>query len=63
MLSEAESVPSTKHFAHDAIQNGHLSLIRVDTSKQLADIFTKGLHPQPWTSCVKAILGGKWEST
>ena len=54
-----------KHFAHEAVQNGHLRLIRVDTSesKQLADIFTKGLHPQPWATCVKVILGGKWERT
>ena len=35
---------STKHFAHEAVQNGHLRLALVDTSKQLADIITKGLH-------------------
>jgi hypothetical protein len=35
--------------------------VRVSTSKQLADIFTKGLHPQPWATCIKSILGGKWE--
>ncbi len=36
-----------KHFAHEAVQKGHTRLIRFGTSKQLADIFTKGLHPQP----------------
>ena len=59
----AKHIDIRKHFAHEAVQNGHLRLVRVDTSKQLADIFTKGLHPQPWASCVKAILGGKWENT
>ena len=29
-----------KHFAHEAIQKGHLRLVRVDTSEKLADIFT-----------------------
>jgi hypothetical protein len=59
----AEHIDIRKHFAHEAVQNGHLRLIRVDTSKQLADIFTKGLQPQPWATCVKAILGGKCENT
>ena len=59
----AKHIDIRKHFAHEAVQNGHLRLVRVDTSKQLTDIFTKGLHPQAWASCVKAILGGKWENT
>ena len=59
----AKHIDIRKHFAHEAVQNGHLRLIRVDTSKQLADIFTKGLHPQPWATCVQSILGGKWENT
>jgi hypothetical protein len=59
----AKHIDIRKHFAHEAVQNGNLRLIRVDTSKQLADIFTKGLHPQQWATCFKAILGGKWENT
>ncbi len=43
----AKRIAIRKHFAHEAVQNGHLRLIRVDTSKQLADSFTQGLHPQP----------------
>jgi hypothetical protein len=59
----AKHIDIRKHFAHEAVQNGHLRLIRVDTSKQLADIVTRRLHPQPWAACVQAILGGKWENT
>ena len=62
-MSGAKHIDIRKHFAHEAVQNGHLRLIQVDTLKQLADIFTKGLHPQPWATCVKSILGGKWENT
>ncbi len=51
----AMHVDIPKHFTHEAVQNGHL---RLSTSKQLADIFTKGLHAQPWAACqcVKSIL-------
>ncbi len=59
----AKHIDIRKHIAHEAVQNGHLRLIRVNTSKQLADIFTKGLHPQQWATCVQSILGGKWENT
>ena len=52
----AKHIDIRKHFAHEAIQNGHLRLVRVDTSEQLADIFTKGLHHQQWENCVSAIL-------
>ncbi len=48
----------SKHFAHEAIQNGHLRLVRVDTSEQLADIFTKGLHAAAWKACISKILYG-----
>jgi hypothetical protein len=62
-LLDAENVRSTptSASAHEAVQNGHLRLVRVSASKQLADIFAKGLHPQPWAACIKYILGGKWE--
>jgi hypothetical protein len=57
----AKHIDIRKRFAHEAVQNGHLSLDRVSTSKQLADILTKGLHPQPWATCIKSIFDGKWE--
>ncbi len=34
----AKHIDIRKHFAHEAVQNGHLRLVRVSTSKQLADI-------------------------
>jgi hypothetical protein len=46
----AKHIDIWKHFAHKAVQNGHLRMVRVSTSKQLADIFTKGLHAQPWAA-------------
>ena len=54
----AKHIDIRKHFAHEAIQNGHLRLVLVDTSEQLADIFTKGLHPPAWKVCVLSILHG-----
>ena len=59
----AKHIDIRKHFAHEAVQNGHLRLIRVETSKQLADIFTKGLYHQPWATCVQSTLGVKLENT
>jgi hypothetical protein len=58
----AKHIDIRKHFAHQVVQNRHLLLVRVSTSKQLAGIFTKGLHAKPWAACVKSILSGKWES-
>ncbi len=40
-----------KHIGYKTIQNGYMRLIRVPTdptSKQLADILTKGLHVLQW---------------
>jgi hypothetical protein len=59
----AKHIDIRKHFAHEAVKKGHLRLIRVDTSKQLADIFTKGRHPQQWATRDKSILAGKREKT
>ena len=56
----AKHIDIRKHFAHEAIQNGHLRLLRVSTTQQLADIFTKSIHPTPWVNCLSSILGGKW---
>ncbi len=46
-----------KHFAHDTIQNRMMRLIKTDTSKQLADIFTKPLAYAQFIGCVRGILG------
>ncbi len=43
--------------------NGHLCLVRVDTSEQLADIFTKGLHAPAWKACISMILYGGAQAT
>jgi hypothetical protein len=55
----AKHVDILKEALHPlAIQNGHLRLVRVNTSEQLADIFTKGLHHHQRENCVSAILNG-----
>ncbi len=63
----AKHIDIRNHFAHEAIQNGHVRLVRVDTSEHLADIFTKGLHQgacRPCTLapackvCISSILNG-----
>ncbi len=54
----AKHIDIRKHFTHEVIQNSHLRLVRVDTSEQLAEIFTKGLHYQQWEACITAILEG-----
>ncbi len=61
----AKHIDSRKHFAHEAIQDGHLRLLRVSTTQQLADNFTKSIHihqehPTQWGNCLESILGGKW---
>ncbi len=57
----AKHIDIHKHFAHEAVCNGHLRLVRlgVDTSNQLANVLTKGLHPGPMEECLSSILGGK----
>jgi hypothetical protein len=56
----AKHIDISMQFAHGAIQNGHLRLIRVSTTQQLADIFTKSIHLPQWEACITSILGGKW---
>jgi hypothetical protein len=53
----AKHIDIRKHFAHEVIQNGHMTLVRVPTSSQLADILTKPLHFPQWQACVAGILG------
>lgn len=56
----AKHIDIRKHFAHEAIQNGHLRLVRVDTTDQLADVFTKSLQPRLHAACIEGILGRRW---
>jgi hypothetical protein len=55
----AKHIDIRKHFAHEVIQNGHMKLIRIATSQQLADILTKPLPFPLWQACVAGILGKK----
>ena len=45
-----------KHFAHEVIQRQEMRLIKVDTSLQLADIFTKPLPYPQFLECLQGIL-------
>ncbi len=40
----SKHIDISKHFAHKAIQNGHLRLVRIHESKQLVGIFTKSVR-------------------
>ena len=55
----AKHIDIRKHFAHEVIQNGAMQLVKVQTSAQLADILTKGLHLPQSTMCVEGMLGVK----
>jgi hypothetical protein len=48
----AKHIDIQKHFAHEVIQNGHMKLVCVSTTSQLADILTKQLHYQQYLACV-----------
>ncbi len=53
----AKHIDLRKHFAIEAIQNWMMRLIKIDTSKQPADIFTKPLVYAQFIGCVRGILG------
>ena len=57
----AKHIDIRKHFAHEVIKHGHLRLVRVDTSDQLADVFTKSLQPKLHAKCLSGLLGQRWE--
>ena len=48
-----------KHFARETIQNRQMRLIKVITSYQLAEIFTKPLQLPQFLSCREGILLGQ----
>ena len=53
----AKHIDIRKHFAHEAVQNGHIRLIKIPTEFQLADLLTKGLHRRQFESCLYSLLG------
>jgi hypothetical protein len=55
----AKHIDIRKHFAHEVIQNQQMRLIKVDTSLQLADIFTKPLPYPQFQACIQGILRSK----
>jgi hypothetical protein len=61
----AKHIDIRKHFAHEVIQNGKMTvmLVRVPTASQLADILTKPLHFPQWQACVAGILNKKVTTT
>jgi hypothetical protein len=54
----AKHIDIRKHFAHEAIQNRHMRLIRVSTDEQFADIFTKALPFPQFAKCLMGLMGG-----
>ena len=53
----AKHIDIRKHFAHEAIRNGHMTMVKVSTTSQLADIMTKGVKADQWEMCVSGLLG------
>ncbi len=52
----AKHIDIRKHFAHEVIQRGEMRLVKIDTSLQLADIFTKPLPYPQFLECLRGIL-------
>ena len=53
----AKHIDIRKHFAHEAVQNGHMRLHKIATEHQLADLLTKPLHRRPFERCLYSLLG------
>ena len=52
----AEHIDIRKHFAHEAIQNCHVTTVKVSTTSQLADIMTKVVKSDQWEMCISGLL-------
>jgi hypothetical protein len=52
----ATPVDIRKHVSHEVIESGHIRLVRVDTTNQLADVFTESLQPLQFAACMSGIL-------
>ena len=55
----AEHIDIRKHFAHETMQNRKMRLVKVDTSNQLADIFSKTLQLPQFIAFREGILTGQ----
>ncbi len=55
----AKRIDIRKYFAHETIQNRKMRLVKVDTSNQHADIFTKPLQLPQFLACSDGILTGQ----
>lgn len=53
----AEHIDIRKHFAHEAVQNGHMRLYKIPTEYQLADLLTKGLQLAQFEKGLYSLLG------
>ena len=58
----AKHIDIRKHYAYEAIQLGHVRLVRVSTANQLADVLTKGLPPLQHRACIAGIQRRPWPS-
>jgi hypothetical protein len=45
------------HFFREQVKNGNIKLFKIDTKKQLADIFTKGLVQALFEELRKMLMG------
>jgi hypothetical protein len=59
----AKHIDIWKHYALEVIQNGHMKLVSVSTTSQLADILSKPLHYQQYLACVAGTMGSKVVTT
>jgi hypothetical protein len=53
----AKHIDIRKHFAHEAVQNGHMRLYKIPTEFQLADLLTKGLQLAQFEKGLYSLLG------
>ena len=53
----AKHIDIRKHFANETIKNGNMTLKKIATTAQLADIMTKGVSQLQWTMCIERLLG------
>ncbi len=53
----AKQIDIRKHFAHEAVQNGHILLYKTLTEFQLADLLTKGLQRGHFEWNLSSLLG------
>ena len=58
----AKHINIREHFAHEVIQRQEMRLIKVDTSLQLADIFTKPLPYPQFLKCLQGILRTRFQA-